>query len=148
MPLWQLVLDVVGVLLFLALLYGVALILRRRWLSRRGATFELSFRRADGRPGHGWMLGVGRYTGPELEWYRVFSLSPRPKAVWSRDRISYESRRAPEGPEVMSLYDDHVVVSCLAAGEPVDLAMSEASLMGFQAWVESGPPGTDWNRTR
>lgn len=148
MPLFQLVLDVVGGLLLLALLYGVALILRRRWLSRRGATFELSMRRPEARPGHGWVLGVGHYTGPELEWYRIFSLSPRAKAVWSRDRITYESRRAPEGHEVMSLYDDHVVVTCSAAGEQIELAMSEASLMGFQAWVESGPPGTDWNRAR
>ena len=32
------------------------------------------------------------------------------------------------------------------AGEPLEIAMSEASLTGFQAWLESGPPGTDWNR--
>lgn len=146
MPLWQIVLDVVGALLILALLYGAALVARRRWLSTRGATFELSCRRRGARPGHGWVLGVGHYTGPELEWYRIFSLSLWAKSTWSRDELRYEARRAPEGPEVMSLYEDHVVVSCLVAGEPVDLAMSESSLMGFQAWIESGPPGTDWTR--
>ena len=25
--------------------------------------------------------------------------------------------------------------------------MSPASLMGFQSWLEAGPPGTDWTRT-
>jgi hypothetical protein len=148
MPLWQLVLDVVGVLLVLTLLYGLALVLRRRWLSRRGGTFELSYRRPESTPGHGWLLGVGRYTGPELEWYRIFSLSPKAKRVWTRDELDYLGRRQPEGPEVMSLYDDHVVVECEASGVELELAMSQASLMGFQAWVESGPPGTDWNRGR
>ena len=26
--------------------------------------------------------------------------------------------------------------------------MSEASLTGFQAWLEAGPPGADWDRNR
>jgi hypothetical protein len=26
--------------------------------------------------------------------------------------------------------------------------MSEASLTGFQAWIEAGPPGADWDRNR
>ena len=50
------------------------------------------------------------------------------------------------GAEEMSLYDGHVVVSCAYAGDLVELAMSEASLTGFQSWLEAGPPGTDWNR--
>jgi len=148
MPAWQLALDVVGILLVLTLLYGIALVVRRRWLSRHGGTFELSYRRPGAEPGHGWLLGVGRYTGAELEWFRIFSLSPKAKVVWSRDQLTYLSRRSPEGPEMMSLYDDHVVVTCRAGGLDVELAMSEASLMGFQSWVESGPPGTDWNRGR
>jgi hypothetical protein len=28
----------------------------------------------------------------------------------------------------------------------VELAMSAASLTGFQSWLEARPPGTDWNR--
>lgn len=46
----------------------------------------------------------------------------------------------------MSLYDGHVVAACHYDGEPLEIAMSEASLTGFQSWLESGPPGTDWNR--
>ena len=52
----------------------------------------------------------------------------------------------PPGTEEMSLYDGHVVVSCHYGGEALEIAMSEASLTGFQSWLESGPPGTDWNR--
>ncbi|MFM6847940.1 MAG: DUF2550 domain-containing protein, partial [Terrabacter sp.] len=85
-------------------------------------------------------------SGQSLEWFRIFSLSPRPKRVWARDLLDYSGRRAPAGPEEMSLYDGHVVASCHYDGEPLEIAMSEASLTGFQSWLESGPPGTDWNR--
>ena len=79
MPVWQWLLDAVGVLLVLVLLYGVALVVRRRLLSRHGGTFELSYRVRSERAGRGWLLGLGRYSGESLEWFRIFSLSPRPK---------------------------------------------------------------------
>ncbi len=142
MPLWQLLLDAAGAVLVLVILYGVALIVRRRLLSRHGGTFELSYRARSERAGHGWLLGLGRYSGDALEWFRIFSLSPRPKRVWQRDTLSYVDRREPEGRERMSLYPDHVVVICSAPGERLELAMSRSSLTGLQAWLEAGPPGT------
>lgn len=142
MPLWQWLLDAAGVLLLCVLLYGVALILRRRALSRHGGTFELSHRVRSTRAGRGWLLGVGRYSGESLEFFRIFSLSPRAKRVWPRRSLSYESWRRPEGPEQASLYSDHVVVSCQSPTGPVQLAMSESSLLGFQSWLESAPPET------
>lgn len=148
MPLWEWVLDIVGLVLLLALLYGIGLVARRRLLARHGGTFELSHRVRPGKPGRGWLLGIGRYSGDDLEWFRIFSLSPRPRAVWHRDRLSYASRREPAGPEEISLYAGHVVVGCTYSGDSLELAMSEASLTGFQAWLEAGPPGADWNRGR
>ena len=59
MPVWQWLLDAAGVLLLLVLLYGVALIVRRRVLSRHGGTFELSYRVRPARAGRGWLLGLG-----------------------------------------------------------------------------------------
>ena len=63
-------------MLLLVLLYGVALIVRRRLLSRHGGTFELSYRVRPDTAGRGWLLGLGRYSGETLEWFRIFSLSP------------------------------------------------------------------------
>lgn len=142
---WLLVLDVVGILLVAVLLAGVALLVRRRVISRGGGTFELSHRVRTSHPGRGWVLGVGRYTGESLQWFRIFSLSPQPTRVWSRDAIAYEGRRPPQGAEAAALYADHVVVLCRTPAGEVELAMSESSLMGFQSWVESGPPGTNWD---
>jgi hypothetical protein len=142
MPLWQLLLDAAGALLVLVLAYGLALVVRRRLLSRHGGTFELSYRVRPERAGRGWLLGLGRYSGDQLEWFRIFSLSPRPKRTWQRDDLSYAGRRDPEGTERMSLYPDHTVVQCAAPEGELELAMAPTSLMGFQAWLEAAPPGT------
>ncbi len=142
MPLWQLLLDAAGAVLVLALLYGLALVVRRRLLSRHGGTFELSYRARPEKAGRGWLLGLGRYSGDTLEWFRIFSLSPRPKSSWARGTLAYIGRRDPERSERMSLYPDHTVVQCESAGGTVELAMAPTSLMGFQSWLEAGPPGT------
>ena len=146
MPLWEWLLDAAGLLLVLVLLYGLALVVRRRLLSRHGGTFELSYRSRSGKAGRGWLLGVGRYSGERLEWFRVFSLSPRPKRVWERRSMTYTRSREPEGAEQLALYPDHLVIECGTPTENIQIAMSSASLMGFQAWLESRPPGTDWSR--
>ncbi len=146
MPVWEWALDIVGLCLLLALLYGIALIVRRRLLARHGGTFELSYRARAEHPGRGWLLGIGRYSGQSLEWFRIFSLSPRPKRSWQRDDLAYDGRREPDAPEQMSLYPDHLVISCQTREGEVELAMSPASLTGFQAWLEARPPGTDWTR--
>ncbi len=138
---WQWLLDGAGVLLLLIVVYGIALVVRRRVLARHGGTFELSHRVS-----RGWLLGFGRYSGEALEWFRIFSLSPRPKARWQRDELTYDGRREPLGAEQTSLYPDHLVIRCQTARGVVELAMSEASLTGFQSWLEARPPGTDWNR--
>lgn len=146
MPLWQWLLDAAGLLLLLALLYGIALVVRRRLLSRHGGTFELSYRVRTDKAGRGWVLGLGRYSGETLEWFRVFSLSPRPKQAWPREALSFDGRREPLGAEQMSLYPDHLVIHCQTADGEVELAMSAGSLTGFQSWLEARPPGTDWSR--
>jgi hypothetical protein len=142
MPVWQWLLDTAGGFLLLVLLYGVALIVRRRLLSRHGGTFELSYRVRSERAGRGWLLGLGRYSGETLEWFRIFSLSPRPKRSWARSQLSYGGRREPEGVEQVSLYPDHVVIYCTTPDGEIELALGPSSLMGFQSWLEAGPPGS------
>lgn len=142
---WQWLLDVAGALLVLFLVYALALVLRRRALSRNGGTFELSCRVRTDRVGRGWVLGLGRYAGEDLEWFRVFSLRPRPHRVWPRKGLAFTGRREAQGSiEQMSLYADHVIVRCTIDARPLELAMSPSSLTGFQSWLESGPPGASW----
>ena len=98
------VLDALAAVVVIALLGLAMLALRRRFITRRGGTFDCSLR--DGRAqqhGKGWVLGVGRYAGDALEWYRVFSYSPRPRRVLDRQRLRVVDRREPSGIEAFSL---------------------------------------------
>lgn len=141
---WLWVLDSAAVVLIVILLYGIALVARRRWLSRHGGTFELSVRFGDGDPGRGWVLGLGRYGGGRLEWFRIFSVLPGAKRVWDRDELSFTSSRVPEGSEQLTLYDGHLVVICQSADGEVQMAMAREALTGLQSWLEAGPPGAQW----
>ena len=146
---WEWLLDVAGLVLLLLVAYGLGLVLRRRLITRHGGTFELSHRLSTGGAGgasRGWVLGIGRYSGERLEWFRIFTLSPRPKRTWLREHLAYDGRREPMGSEQVSLYPDHLVIRCQSPQGEVELAMSAASLTGFQAWLEAKPPGADWNR--
>ena len=147
MPWWLTLVDTVGVVAVLLGLVLVGLFLRRRWLGRLGGTFECSVRlRPPGRTGpasaaRGWALGLGRYTGDELQWFRVFSFSPRPRLTFDRSMEVVERRR-PTGPEAFALYSGHVVVRVLLTDErTVEMAMGERALTGFLAWTEASPPG-------
>jgi hypothetical protein len=143
---WQLLLDSAGVVLLLVICYGLLLVVRRRVLSRGGGTFELSVRVRPSEAGRGWVLGLGRYRDERLEWFRIFSPSPRPRRSWRRSQLEIISQRKPSGPESFALYGGHLVIECRTPGGHVELAMSPSALTGFSSWLESGPPGADWDR--
>jgi hypothetical protein len=84
---------------------------------------------------------VARYNGDRVEWYRVFSYSPRPRRTLERSAIEVAGRRVPEGEEELALLSDHVILACLHRGTRLELAMSEDALTGFLAWLEAAPPG-------
>ena len=145
---WQWLLDSAGVVLLLVICYGLLLVVRRRVISRRGGTFELSVRVRSTQAGRGWVLGLGRYRADQLEWFRIFSPSPRPRRSWLRSQLAITGQREPTGPEAFALYGGHVVVECRTPSGPVELAMSPSALTGFSSWLESGPPGSDWDQRR
>ncbi len=142
MPLWLWFVDAIGAILLLVLAYGAVLVFRRRWIARAGGTFELSHRDASARPGRGWVLGVGRYSGECLEFFRVFSVVPRPMSTWSRRDLVYAGHREPVGAEAHALYTGHVVVGCSSSKGDLELAMAPEAVTGFLAWLEAAPPGT------
>ena len=91
--------------------------------------------------GRGWVLGLGRYSGDALEWFRIFSLAPRPSASWHRAELAYDVAADAGGREEFTLYAGHIVVAVRTTRGPVELAMSPSALTGLQAWLESAPPG-------
>jgi hypothetical protein len=137
MDLAQLLLLLLGVVL-LVLVVGIV---RRVGLRRAGGTVELSLRLRQPGAGRGWVNGVGRFVDDELHWYRVFSLSFRPRRRYSRRDLEVLRRREPSPPERRALLADAAVLECRAAGEPLELAMACSAVTGFLAWLEARPPG-------
>lgn len=166
-----LVVVIVVAVLLAALLGLGAFAMRRRLIQRVGGTFDCSARlRVPALPGvpvpdvgvdaplpsgsapapggasvdnggKGWLFGIARYNRDSVEWFRVFSYSPRPRRVLQRSRIEVLHRRTPVGQEELALLSGAVVLACRHAGEPLELAMSEDALTGFLAWLEAAPPG-------
>ena len=134
-------------IVFLGLLVLVAtLFVRRAVIARRPGTIEVSFRLTSMVDGRGWSSGLGLFAGDELRWYRVFSLSLRPRRVLTRYGFVVSSRRTPDDTERHSLPPGWVIVCCIDLDMPVEIAMAESTLTGFLSWIESAPPGSPSTR--
>jgi hypothetical protein len=127
---------VLTLFILLATLYG-----RRAAIARGGGTVDVSLRLTTIVSGRGWSHGLARFSGDDLRWYRVFSFSPRPRRILSRQDLAVQSRRRPDGPERLALPGDWVVARCVNDRSIVDIAMAETTLTGFLSWIEAAPPG-------
>jgi Protein of unknown function (DUF2550) len=138
---------VLALVIALALCAGLLGLLagRRRWLARSGGTFECSVRLRTTTPGEGWVLGVARYTGEELEWFRSTSYSVRPRRRFRRGKVRVVETREPAAAEAADLYAGQRVVTLEERhGDRAvqsDLAMGRESLTGLLSWLEAAPPG-------
>lgn len=119
---------------------------RRRFLSRTGGVFDCEQRSLDsGRHGR-WVDGLARYDANSLEWYRVLSLSFRPRVVLRRRYARLLDHRAAGPTEIPVLFAGHRVVRIevrSSTGEERiwELAMAQESLLGLMSWLEASPPG-------
>jgi hypothetical protein len=124
--------------LALAVLAACLIAARRILLDRGGGTVDCGLRR----PGRPWRLGVAAYRPDELRWYHAFGILLSPAEVLDRATLAVVSRREASPAEAASFGEDAVVVECRGGdGQVVELAMSEAALTGFLAWLEAAPPG-------
>jgi hypothetical protein len=134
-------LEAFGVVVLAALLLLVGLYLRRLLITSGAGSIELSVRVSNRLPGRGWALGVGRFSGERLKWFRIFSFGMRPRCVFARSGLAVMHRRLPTESESLALLTDSVVLECTLGDQPVQLAMTEAALTGFLSWLEAAPPG-------
>lgn len=134
--------ELVPAVLLAALLAGLlAVAVRRRLLQRGGGTIDLSLRLRPQAAGGGWVLGLGRFQGDDLAWFRVFSLAPGPRRTLSRQTLTVQHQRRPAGGETLALLAGQVVLECQVPSGPVELAMGSSAVTGFLAWLESMAPG-------
>ncbi len=125
-----------------ALVLSLAILwIKRRWLSSRGGAFDCGLQIMNGKPA--WMLGMALYEQDCLEWYRAFSLVPRPKIVIRRGSVNLIDRRIPDESEAFLLYDASEILQLnIVEGSKnrvVELAMTTDSVVGLLSWLEAGP---------
>ena len=126
--------------LIVVVLAAAGLAVRRILLDRGGGTVECGLRR----PAGTWRLGVAAYGADELRWYDTVGVLLTPEEVLERRTLSVESRRPADPAETALLGPGTVVVTCRTGEVPetIELAMGEAALTGFLAWLEAAPPGS------
>ena len=135
--------HIVAVALLLIVVVLVTLVIRRLRLIRSGGVdvWQRRVRASAPTSTRGWNLGVLRYRGEEIAWFRVISLSGGAEVRLSRRQIEITERRGPGPSEEFVLPSDATVLRCRDGGRTVELAMSQDVLTGFLSWLEATPPG-------
>lgn len=146
---WDELVTVMMALIVVVLLPIGFLYLRRRWLTGQGGVFDCAMLMSADGPDTGWSLGWARYRGEQLQWYRAFSLSVRPKIRLLRTATEFDTTRAATTSEASVLYDESIVVMVRDDAVHLDraLAMSRESAMAFISWLEAAPPGSRRHRS-
>ncbi|OLB78294.1 MAG: hypothetical protein AUI14_13760 [Actinobacteria bacterium 13_2_20CM_2_71_6] len=135
------IIEAIGFGIFVVLCALGILFLRREIISRGRGTIELNLRLSTMMPDRGWSPGIARFIGDDMRWYRVFSLSIRPRRTLSRRALSVDQRRQPTAAEHLVLPADWIVLRCTSQRASVEIAMAETTLTGFLSWLEAAPPG-------
>ncbi|WP_125609935.1 DUF2550 domain-containing protein [Specibacter cremeus] len=112
-------------------LFGVRRFQLRRALGTVDASICLANRR--------WRMGVCRYQESELEWFRLLSLSPRPRVRMQRSAIVLVGRRKPTEEERTQVQPDTVIVTLEFQGREILMAMKFDAYAGLSSWLEAGP---------
>jgi hypothetical protein len=120
-----------GLLIFALCLVGV----RRFNLRRALGTVDASILMA----GNSWQMGVCRYQDNDLEWFRLASLSLRPKHTFKRSSLELLGRRKPTEAEAVKVQPDVVIVELRYEGRNLRLAMKFDAYTGLSSWLEAGP---------
>ncbi|MGO4491815.1 DUF2550 domain-containing protein [Arthrobacter sp. 2YAF22_2] len=123
--------TVFALLVFTLCLSGV----RRFNLRRALGTVDASICVA----GNSWQMGVCRYQDNDLEWFRLASLSVRPKHTFRRSSLELTGRRQPTESELVKVQPETVIVELRYEGQEVLLAMRFDAYTGLSSWLEAGP---------
>ncbi|QTE28748.1 DUF2550 domain-containing protein [Pengzhenrongella sicca] len=133
--------TLVGVAVCLVLACAVAVFAliasRIRTLSGRVGSFECAARPAQPADGP-WVAGIAQYGAGRLDWWRSWSLAPRPSRSWRRAQFEVVGRVSLAGAGRGDLY----LVRCRHLDDDFELTMSPEAYAGLASWLEAAPPST------
>jgi len=130
------ILELVVVAALLVVLGTLGLgVSRLRTLSGRVGSFVCGARPAEP-PGRAVVAGIAQYGAGRLDWWRSWSLAPRPTRSWQRSEMVVTGRVPLANPGRPDLY----LVRCTHRGVDFELTMSPDAYAGLTSWLESAPP--------
>lgn len=119
------------------LLLVVLLASRLRTLTRRVGSFDCRLPVADDVPDR-VRAGIAQYGVGRLDWWRFWSLSPRPAKSWQRSELVIVTRTEVTIPGRTGIY----LVRCAYRGEDLEMQMSMDAYAGLRSWLEAAPPAS------
>lgn len=128
------VLIVLAVLLLVMMFLG-AMGVRRIQLRRTLGTFDASISTTPGK----WMMAIARYGAGELEFLKLFSVSPIAVQRFVRTSIRLNGWREPEAQEKHLVQPGSVIVMMSHEDRDILIAMDYQTYNGLSAWLEAGP---------
>ncbi|MDO5743651.1 MAG: DUF2550 domain-containing protein [Micrococcaceae bacterium] len=128
------VLIVLAALLLVMMFLG-AMGVRRIQLRRTLGTFDASISTTPGK----WMMAIARYGAGELEFLKLFSVSPIPVQRLLRTSIRIDGWRRPEEEEKHLVQPGSVIVMMGYEDREILIAMDYQTYNGLSAWLEAGP---------
>ncbi|WP_411731075.1 DUF2550 domain-containing protein [Paeniglutamicibacter sp.] len=128
------VLIVLAALLLVVMFLG-AMGVRRIQLRRTLGTFDASISTSSGK----WMMAIARYGPGELEFLKLFSVSPIPVQRFLRTSIRLKGWRRPAEEEKHLVQPGSVIVMMSYEGREILVAMDYQTYNGLSAWLEAGP---------
>ncbi|AKU17508.1 DUF2550 family protein [Luteipulveratus mongoliensis] len=131
--------EILAGLLVLLVLICLALVLRRRAISRGGPMMLMARQK-----GSGWTLGLARVTASEVAWFPLIGVTVRPRARWIRGDIDLGAPK-PIGHGRPVAMADPVSVNCTSGDRDFTIALSSADYTALRSWAESSPPGLNAN---
>lgn len=112
--------------------------MRLRSLMHRVGSFVCNGR-SGGDPSEPFTPGIAHYCVGRIEWYRAWSLSPRPARVWERGTLEVlDKTLLPAVKDRPAMF----AVSCRYGSQRFELAVTEAAYAGLASWLESALPGS------
>lgn len=111
---------------------------RLRTLSGRVGSFVCGARPAQP-PGGAWVTGIAQYGAGRLDWWRSWSLAPRPTRSWQRTEFLVTGRVPLDSAGRPDLY----LVRCRHLDVDFELTMSPDAYAGLTSWLEAAPPSAD-----
>lgn len=144
-PMWPWFIDVLALSVAITLALFIVMAVRRWVISRRGTTIDLSVTRHPENDASGWIIGVGRYRGEDLEFFRLFSLWPVPRYTFRRGTVEVLGRRSPSPRESRRTHHSFVVAQVETQTPVAQVALTPGALTALLAWLESAPPGHNVN---